>query len=114
MLTLVLVIVFVLLRVPMIYGSVIIMMLVAVVMLNQRRDLIRPGFLGAGITLLVYSLLALMAKWIYPSIFEFTWHTDKFLNLFLLGIPIEEMLYGTAAGLLATVCYPFIFSQRFE
>jgi hypothetical protein len=56
--------------------------------------------------------LCLLLSLIYPEIFHVTWHTEKFLNIFIFGIPVEEILYGYAAGMIATLFYPFATGTR--
>ena len=111
--TALLVIVVALARVPMIYGSFAIMLTMTAVMCAFRRDLILPGVLGAVASLGIYSVVCWAFAAVFPSVFELTWHTEKFLNVFVLGLPIEELMYGFAAGAAATVFYPFVTSQRF-
>lgn len=99
-------------EIEMIYGSVIIMVLGYCFVSVQRRDLALPGIMGAILSLLVYSFFCLIILKIYPTIFELTWHAEHFLNVYILGIPLEEYLYAFSAGLVATVFYPYIFCQR--
>lgn len=108
------VLVLVLLSVEMIYGSVLIMLLAYCFIIFRRRDLAIPGILGGAVSLVVYTLLCWAIMVIYPSIFKLTWHTEQFLNIFILGVPLEEIMYAAAAGLIATVFYPFIFRLSFN
>jgi hypothetical protein len=41
------------------------------------------------------------------------WHAEKFLNVFFLGIPLEEYMYGFACGMAATMFYPYVFNRSF-
>jgi hypothetical protein len=41
------------------------------------------------------------------------WHTERFLGRFLLGLPLEELLYGWAAGAAAGALAPFAFGFGF-
>ena len=101
------------LRIPMIYGSVGIMIAVTAALCARRRDLAAPGGLGGLTAMGVYGLLCLVFGFIFPDIFALAWNTDKFLNVFVLGIPVEELLYGFAAGAAATVFYPFVTNRAF-
>ncbi len=105
---------FALLRVPMIYGSVIIMVAIGIGLCVQRPDLWRPALGGASITTVVYTALCLILQALIPQVFELDWNTDQFLNLFVLGVPLEEILYAWAAGFIATIFYPFVTHQRFQ
>lgn len=99
--------------IPMIYGSVIIMYLAVAVIVILRRDLILPALLGAVVTAATYFILCLIFAVLFPAAFTNVWHTDMFMNVFLFGVPIEEVLYGSAAGAIATVFYPFVFRYEF-
>jgi len=98
----------------MIYGSVLIMALCYSFVVIRRNDLVLPGLLGGIVSLIVYTVLCLILMLVYPSIFRLTWHTEQFLDVFVFGIPLEEILYAFAAGLIATVFYPYISYCRFR
>lgn len=100
--------------VPMIFGSFAIMLLVSAGMVLLRRDLVVPGLLGGLLSLAVYTALCLIFAWLLPDIFQLAWHSDQFSNLFVLGVPLEELMYGFASGVAATVFYPFAFGRRFD
>lgn len=98
-------------QIPMIYGCVVIMILMALAIFILRTDLWKPGFMGGMLTLIIYSGLCIIINLIYPQIFDLTWHTKEFLHIFVLGIPIEEMLYAFSSGVIATAFYPFVFDK---
>ncbi len=103
-----------LLGIAMIYGSVGIMLGVSAAMVVPRRDLIRPALLGGLSSTAVYGGLCLLFGWLIPGVFDLAWHTEKFLDVTLLGIPVEELLYGFGCGVAATVFYPYVWQQRFS
>ncbi|MGH8009377.1 MAG: lycopene cyclase domain-containing protein [Candidatus Binatia bacterium] len=103
-----------LLGVPMIYGSFWIMLGVTGFLCLRRPDLLWPSLLGGLWSALVYSLLCVIFGWLIPEVFQLTWKTEQFLNLFILGIPLEEIMYGFAAGVAATAFYPYVWRQRFK
>ena len=100
--------------VPMIYGSFFIMIGVSSVVFLVRRDLAFPSLAGAGIAVIVYTALSLVFALLFPHAFRDVWHTEKFLNVFFLGIPLEEYMYGFACGMAATMFYPYVFNQSFS
>jgi hypothetical protein len=104
----------VVLKIEMIYGSFGIMSGIGVLILFLRKDLIIPCLTGGVLSVIVYSLPCFVLKGIFPDIFKLTWHTEKFLNFFIAGIPVEELMYGFSAGAIATVFYPFVFGMRFD
>lgn len=103
----------VLFGIPMIYGSFWIMLGVSGYLCVSRPDLLWPGLLGGLFSLLVYAVLCLIFAWLIPGVFQLAWKTEQFLNIFVLGIPLEEVMYGFAAGVAASVFYPYVWCQRF-
>lgn len=100
-------------KIPIIYGSIIIMIGLSLYIFNQRRDLISPAIWGGCLTCLIYTILCVVLIIIYPRIFTITWHTDKFLNLYFFGLPFEELLYGYSSGFIATIFYPYATNSYF-
>ncbi|MBW1892641.1 MAG: hypothetical protein JRI91_02940 [Deltaproteobacteria bacterium] len=103
-----------LLNIEMIYGSFGIMLGISCFIFMARKDLLIPSLIGGILSTTVYSSLCLCLNALVPGVFKLTWHTDQFLNIFILGIPLEELIYGFAAGMIATAFYPYAFSKRFD
>jgi hypothetical protein len=102
-----------LIGVAMIFGSFGIMLGVTGVICLIRRDLLLPSLLGGVSSLVVYTALCLAFGWLLPGVFDLSWHTERFLDIFWLGIPLEELMYGFASGVAATAFYPYVTNQRF-
>ncbi len=102
-----------LLGVPLIFAAPVIMVAVCAVICVRRRDLIRPVLVGGGATVVVYSLLCLVYIRFIPDVFHVVWNTDAFSDIFVAGIPLEEMLYALASGMAATAFYPYVFGRRY-
>lgn len=98
---------------PIIYGACLAMAAAALVMLQQRPDLTAPALLGGCISAAAYFMLCLAAAALMPGIFKNIWHTEKFLNIFIAGVPLEELLYGFSSGFVSTAFYPYVFGRRF-
>ncbi|MDJ0765964.1 MAG: lycopene cyclase domain-containing protein [Myxococcota bacterium] len=103
----------VLIGVALIWGSAVIMIGFAIVIWFKRPDLAVPGLIGAGLSCLAYGGICLALDATLPEVFELSWHTDRFSNVFIIGIPLEELLYATSAGMIGTVFYPFVWSKEF-
>lgn len=101
------------LGVPMIYGCCVIMAFVSASILAKRRDLIAPALAGSALTTVAYGALCLVFSAIIPGVFDLAWNTEKFSNLFVLGVPLEELLYAACTGLVGTVFYPYVTGARF-
>ncbi len=103
--------------VPVLYASVVAMLSVAVGMLSMRVDLIVPSLIGALLSTLVYFVLALVFASLVPGVFERTWRPSMLLAGWkLLGVPVDELLYGFGAGFVGT-CFPawafgFVYRRR--
>lgn len=100
-------------HIPMIYGAVGIMVFIVWFVIWLRSDLRLPALWGGMLSLVIYLALCLVFAWLLPSIFDLTWHAERFSNWRILGVPLEELLYGFACGSLATVFYPFVTGKRF-
>ena len=102
------------LRVPVLYATVVSMALGTAAMLVTRRDLIAPGIAGALLGALVYLTLCLVFARLVPGVFEHTWRPSILLPGRLLGVPLDELLYGLGAGFAGTVFPAWAWSLRFE
>jgi hypothetical protein len=101
------------LGVRMIYGSCLIMAGVGAAILTVRRDLIEPALAGAVLTTFVYGTLCIALAAIIPRVFDLAWNTEQFSNVFVLGIPLEELLYAASTGFVGTLFYPYVTGARF-
>jgi len=99
--------------VPVIWSCVGIMVTIALAMGLRRRDLLLPGLIGGLLTTAVYFAICLALGHLLPAVFELNWHAERFSNVFIAGVPLEEITYAFGAGMAATVFYPFAFSKRF-
>jgi len=99
--------------VAVIYAACFVMVANACVILALRRDLAIPALLGSCLSTAIYFLLSLAAEKLLPGLFKNVWHTKDFLNIFIAGVPVEELLYGFSAGFIGTIFYPYVFGRRF-
>lgn len=103
-----------LLGVPTIYGACVTMLGVTAAMLAVRRDLTRVCIGGGFWTLLVYAVLCQVFQWLLPGVFDLAWNTERLSNIDVVGVPLEELLYGFSAGFSGAAVYPFFGDQRLE
>lgn len=99
--------------VRMIYGCCWVMIGVTLAILAARRDLAAPALAGAALTTVVYGSLCLVLAAVIPGIFDLAWNAEQFSNVFVLGIPLEELLYAASSGFVGTVFYPYVTGARF-
>ncbi len=114
LITALLVFVFYMLRIPMIYGAVAVMILISIGIVLIRKDLFMPSLAGGVITCIIYSLICLIFSMIFKDVFHIVWHGDKFSGVYIAGILLEEYLYSFSAGMAGTVFYPFFSGRTFE
>jgi hypothetical protein len=98
--------------VNMIYSAVLIMVLTAGYMFIFRPDLIKYGCIGAIYTAGVYLLVLLVFEWIFPGVFQTYWSLEALTSITVGSIPIEEIWYTLAAGLVGTPVYKFMFQKK--
>ncbi|WP_437938051.1 lycopene cyclase domain-containing protein [Sorangium sp. So ce341] len=100
--------------VPVLYAAVAAMIAVTAALVGARRDLLVPGLLGAVLSAALYLGLCLVFAALVPGVFERTWRPSVLLpGRTLLGVPVDEILYGLGAGLAATVFPAWAFELRY-
>jgi len=99
--------------VAVIYTACLVMIACACIILALRNDLTIPSLFGGSISCAIYFLLCLTAEKLLPGLFKNVWHIEEFSNMFIAGIPLEELLYGFSTGIVATAFYPYVFSRQF-
>jgi len=101
--------------IPAIYAAPVIMFaLSAAILLTRRRDLWRDACKGGAVTLGTYGAICLVFEGLLPGAFDQYWHTAGLLNAFAGPVPLEELVYGFAAGFSVAVVYPFAFGLAFS
>lgn len=94
-----------------IYTALLVMAIAFVVLIVMRRDLLLPGLLGGVACLVWYTLACLVLDLLAPGVFRTVWHTERFLGVFVFGVPLEELGYALSAGLVGSVAYPVLFQR---
>ncbi|MFP2925562.1 lycopene cyclase domain-containing protein [Pyxidicoccus sp. 3LG] len=99
--------------VPILYASVATMVSISAALLLARPDLRTPSLLGALVSAGIYLGLCLVFAALVPGVFERTWRPGLLLRGRLLGVPLDEVLYGLGAGFAATAVPAWAFGWRF-
>lgn len=100
--------------VPILYAAVAAMIAIAAALLAVRADLIVPSLLGALLSAAIYLGVCLVFAALVPGVFARTWRPSVLLpGRALLGVPLDEILYGLGAGFAATVLPAWAFDFRF-
>ncbi len=96
-----------------IYSSMIAFMVIAIIMLIQRRDLylnsLANGLLGAFLAFITYQVVFVL---INPEIIDKWWLVENLSGILIFDVPIEEMGWGFAWGLLIGPFYEFTFGLK--
>lgn len=101
-------------RVPILYASVAVMVALAGVILVMRPDMALPSVLGALLSAAIYLGLCVAFAALVPGVFERAWRPSVLLpGKALLGVPLDEILYGLGAGFAATAFPPWAFRFRY-
>jgi hypothetical protein len=95
-----------------IYSSTIAMVIGAVATAFCRPDLIK-NIIGGGLMFLtLYFTAFFMFTLAYPGIIQRVWNLPALSGIIIVGIPIEELLFAFAFGLLWSSVYEHIFWLR--
>ncbi|UJR83427.1 lycopene cyclase domain-containing protein [Sandaracinus amylolyticus] len=97
---------------PAIHAALIAMVAAGASVWLARPDLIVPSIGGALITTAVYQSACLILAAVDPHVFHSVWRTRELSAVFVLGVPLEELLYGAASGLAASAIVPFARGER--
>lgn len=103
----------VIIKIPMIYGSVGVMLLISAGIVSFRTDLLLPSVYGGVITCMIYTLICLVLSIVFKDIFRIVWHGEKFSGIYIAGVLLEEYLYSFSAGVAGTIFYPFVTGKKF-
>lgn len=102
-------------RFPAIYTGLFVMITIPLVLLLAARpDLWRHAWMSGGTSLIAYTGVCMALELILPGTFARYWHTGNLLDAFAGPLPVEELVYGFAAGFAAAVIYPFAFGLEFR
>jgi hypothetical protein len=97
-----------------IWSACILMFIVSLFITLIRRDLLSAIIIGGFFYGMIYFLLLLLFGSLYPGIYKSVWHTNNLSNCFLLGVPLEEIIYGLTCGFSASACVPYIFNFKYK
>ncbi len=98
---------------PMIYACLGAMTAGVLALVARRPDLAIPAVIGGSLSTAVYGLICVAYAAALPGVFTRVWHTERFLDRFVAGVPLEELIYGFASGAIATAFLPTALGLRF-
>lgn len=95
-----------------IYAVIAAMIAGAIAVAWCRPDL-KPNTLAGGMLFLaIYTIFLLGLKWSAPGYIEQVWNLEALSGVLVYGLPIEELLFGFAFGLVWTGMYEHFTSNR--
>lgn len=80
----------------------------ALVIAYIRSDLIPTMFTGALSFALLYFALFLIFLFLYPGFIQRYYNIPNLLGIYVLGVPIEELLFAGAGGAIWSVAYEYV------
>lgn len=95
-----------------IYAGIAAMVLGAIAAVLCRPDLKSDTLLGGVLFLVIYSIFLLGLKWSVPGYIEQVWNFKALSRIVIYGLPIEELMFGFAFGLVWTGIYEHFTWQR--
>lgn len=86
----------------------------AVIIAYLRPNLVRLMLTSAASFTLVYFGLFLMVLALYPQFVQRYYALGNLLGIFVLGVPIEELLFAASGGAVWSVAYEYVHGYRLE
>jgi len=97
-----------------IYFSSLCFLIGASIIFILRKDLIKLALInGALVAALMFIFYFTFLIPLYPKVFETTWLLKNISQIFIFGVPIEELLWGFSWGILAGCIYEFYKGYKF-
>jgi len=97
-----------------IYNTIIAFAIGAFVIAVLRSDLIPTMLTGALSFTALYFVLFLMVLHLYPDFVKYFYNIPHLLGKYVLGVPIEELLFAGTGGAIWSVAYEYVQGYRLE
>ncbi len=97
-----------------IYNTIIAFAIGAVVISYIRSDLIPTMLIGALSFAFLYFALFLIFLLLYPGFIQRYYNIPNLLGIYVLGVPIEELLFAATGGAIWSVAYEYVQGYRLE
>jgi hypothetical protein len=97
-----------------IYACSAALLIVAIYLVSPRKDLVKVALLsGLLVSLLMLAFYQLLLR-IYPDMVREIWYLKNISGILVLGIPIEELMWGFCWGFFAGPLYEIIHGLRLK
>jgi hypothetical protein len=97
-----------------IYNCIIAFAIGALVIAVLRSDLIPTMFTGVLSFTTLYFVLFLIVLRLYPDFITRFYNIPHLLGIYILGVPIEELLFAGTGGAIWSVAYEYVQGYRLE
>jgi len=97
-----------------IYNTIIAFAIGTAVIAVLRSDLIPTMLTGALSFALLYFALLLIFLLLYPGFIQRYYNIPNLLGIYILGVPIEELLFAATGGAIWSVAYEYVQGYRLE
>ena len=84
----------------------------ALVIVLQRRDLVSHALVGGVFFMFLYGTLFMIFKFLFPSFLDSYYHLERTSQIWIIGIPLEELLYSFSLGLMWAPLYEYEYRTR--
>ena len=95
-----------------IYVSSIFFIVIGIIILVKRRDLLRNALFSGLLMAIIMLLFYLIYTHIFPNIINDSWKLENISGFFLIGVPIEELIWGFSWGFLCGPFYEFLRGEK--
>jgi hypothetical protein len=97
-----------------IYNTIIAFAVGALVIAFLRSDLVPSMLVGALSFAALYFALFLIFLALYPEFVQRYYNIPNLLGIYVLGVPIEELLFAASGGAIWSVAYEYVQGYRLE
>ncbi len=97
-----------------IYASLVMFALLAIFICWYRHDLIFNAFMTGLLVLAITFVGYLVWLALFPNLIEAWWQTERISGALFIGIPVEELAWAFALGLVGGPFYEFFMGIRFK
>ena len=95
-------------------STIVALAICALVLAYLRRDLLLLMLLGTVSFTALYFVLFLIVLRLYPKFVQCYYTLPNLLGVFVLGVPIEELLFAATGGAVWSAAYEYVHGYRLE
>ncbi|MBI4141701.1 hypothetical protein HY484_02135 [Candidatus Woesearchaeota archaeon] len=97
-----------------IYSAIIAMFAGAITAIICRQDITKKILSGGICFLILYFVFFFLFITVYPNIVQTVWNLQALTNIFVLGIPIEELLFAFSFGMMWSSFYEHAYRIKLQ